>query len=472
MGTGQVQQKAAMEPQAIVRRLTQFGPVVVLLLLCSLFTALTLEVQHPQSPADGAMLAQTIVQEYGKDANVIVLAGSGGDNRQFAEAIRVELDAQGVAGAQMFSGKPHEIRAFLDSAADDLPSVSVIATNHRTASLGFLKDLNVQKRGGPFEQTKVVIPESYKWPIFLTIDNFRNLLFNSAQVGIVAVGMTLVIITAGIDLSVGSVMALAAVMTAVSINSWFGGDDASAWGVAGGCFVGVAVGASAGAFNGLVTTFLRVPPFIVTLAMFMIARGLAYVIATGYGHEGAGGTTVATPEAVTVGAEAFRALSMGQLMGVPIPIFIVLGLYLVTHVVMTRTSFGRYVYAVGGNREAARLSGVPVYGILIVVYALCGAVAGLSGIIDSSRFGGRPDAGDLYELQAIAAVVVGGTSIAGGEGRVLGTLIGTLIIAVIDTGLTQLNVMNPYQLKVVFGTLILVTVVLDQLKNRYASPDS
>jgi len=133
---------------------------------------------------------------------------------------------------------------------------------------------------------------------------------------------------------------------------------------------------------------------------------------------------------------------------------------------MTRTSLGRYIYAVGGNAEAARLSGVPVYGVLILVYALCGVLAGLSGVLDAARFnGGRPSAGVLYELQVIAAVVVGGTSLAGGEGRIFGTLIGSLIIAVIQNGLNMAGVTS-YEQMVVFGLLILAAVLLDQLKKQ------
>lgn len=456
-----------MKLRKAIRLAAEFGPVVVLLLLFALFTALTSRLYYPQSPAAGVKLADRLVEQYGPEVKVLVLAVPGADSQPFVEAIEQELQRQGVTGAASFVGNPGEIRGFLDGLPTEGDRVTAIATNHRTASLSFLQDAILRERGGAFTDTSVEEPESYYWPTFLQVENLTNLLNNSAQVAIIAVGMTLVIITAGIDLSVGSVMALAAVTTAVSINSWFGGAEASTWGLIGGGLVGIGVGALCGAFNGLVTTFLRVPPFIVTLAMFMIARGLALVIATSYGHIGADGTTAATPEAVTIEAEAFGYLGMGRPFGIPLRIYIVFGLYLLTHMVMTRTSFGRYVYAVGGNREAARLSGVPVYVVLIVVYALCGVGAGLSGIIDASRFGGRPSGGELYELQAIAAVVVGGTSISGGEGRVAGTLIGALIIAVIESGLSQLNIMDAYQRRVVFGALILVTVVIDQLKNRY-----
>ncbi len=455
----------AMKSQATLKLLTKLGPVAVLLLLIVMFSVMLRYDHQPQTPQHGTELARSIVSEYGVGASVIVLTRPVDGDRPFGDAIEKELAAQGVEAVQAFSGHPRQIREFLDViAANQAETVAVIATNHPTATLKFLEQQKLRARGGPFASTAVMIPPSYPWSLFLTADNFKNLLNNSSRIAIIAVGMTLVIITAGIDLSVGGVMALASVMTAVAINSWFGGAEATFWGLVGGCAVGVGMGAACGLFNGMVTTFLRVPPFIVTLAMFMIAPGLAMWIATG-------GSAVASPEAIDILAKSFHGLSTARPLGIPVPIYIVLALYLLAHIVMTRTSFGRYVYAVGGNREAARLSGVPVFLVLISVYTLCGAAAGLSGVIDASLFGGRPTGGNLYELQAIAAVVVGGTSIAGGEGRVTGTLIGTLIIAVIDSGLSQLGI-GSYKLKVVFGALILATVVLDQLKHRYASSAS
>ncbi len=171
-------------------------------------------------------------------------------------------------------------------------------------------------------------------------------------------------------------------------------------------------------------TYFRVPAFIVTLSLMMLARGLAFIIAVRYQSWLAGGAE-GTPEAVRVEVPSFVGLGNGALLGIPNPVWLMLLLYILAHIVMTRTSLGRYIYAVGGNAEAARLSGVPVFGVLILVYALCGGLSGLSGIVDASRFnGGRPSAGVMYELQVIAAVVVGGTSLAGGEGRIFGTLIG------------------------------------------------
>jgi ribose transport system permease protein len=213
-------------------------------------------------------------------------------------------------------------------------------------------------------------------------------------------------------------------------------------------------------------TAMRIPAFVVTLAMMEIARGMALKTAVAYRSAAAGGAIAGTPEAISIQAPAFQWLGNGQWLGIPNPIVLMILLYIVAHLVMSRTSFGRYLYAVGGNPEAARLSGVPVLGVLIAVYAICGAMAGLAGIVDASRFmGGRPSAGVLYELRVIAAVVVGGTSLAGGEGRVFGTLIGALIIAVIQNGLNMAGVQSFDQM-IVFGLLILAAVLLDQLKKR------
>ena len=196
----------------------------------------------------------------------------------------------------------------------------------------------------------------------------------------------------------------------------------------------------------------------------MAARGFAMILAVNYQAILAGGTNRGTPESVGIEATDFALLAQGDFFGVPNPIPLTLVLYVIAHIVMTRTSLGRYIYAVGGNPEAARLSGVPVFGVLIFVYAMCSLLAGLAGLIDASRFnGGRPDAGDLFELKVIAAVVVGGTSLAGGQGRIFGTLTGVLIIGVIQNGLNIANVPT-FEQGPIYGMLILAAVLLDRMK--------
>jgi ribose transport system permease protein len=264
------------------------------------------------------------------------------------------------------------------------------------------------------------------------------------------------------------------VLAAIAIQALAGGAQANLFAVIGCCLLAIAACALCGLFNGAASTMLHIPPFVVTLAMMMIARGLALISAVAYRRSLSGGTS-ATPEAIRITAGGFAengqpvgfaVLSNGTLLGFPNPIWLMLALYLVFHVVMTRTVLGRRIYAVGGNPEAARLSGIRVQRVIIFVYVLCAALAGLAGIVDASRFvGGRPNAGELYELQVIAAVVVGGTSLSGGEGRIFGTLIGAMIIAVIQNGLNMAGV-TPYEQMVIFGALIFAAAFLDQLKKR------
>ena len=289
----------------------------------------------------------------------------------------------------------------------------------------------------------------------------------NADVAIIAIGMTLVIITGGIDLSVGSLLALAGVMTAISIQTWGGGQQSGRISLLLCSLFAMAICIGCGVFNGVMVTVFRIPAFVATLAMMMIARGWALMAAVQHQKALSGGTTEGTPEAIRVGSAVFGWLGNGITLGLPNPIWLMLLLYILAHLLMSRTALGRYIYAVGGNPEVARLSGVPVSAILIFVYALCGAMAGLGGVVDASRFdGGRPNAGELYELQVIAAVVVGGTSLSGGEGRIFGTLIGALIIAVIQNGLNMAGVKS-YEQKVIFGLLILGAVLVDRWKSGH-----
>jgi ribose transport system permease protein len=217
------------------------------------------------------------------------------------------------------------------------------------------------------------------------------------------------------------------------------------------CLAGIGVCAAAGLFSGSMVTFFGVPPFIATLGMMLVARGLASEATEG--------------ESVYQVPATFTRLGGGaDLLGIPNAVLLTLGLYLAAHVVMTRMTLGRYVYAIGGNAEAARLSGVPVRAVYLLVYTLCGALAGLGGVVLASRLkSGAPTYGQMYELYTIAAVVVGGTSLSGGEGKVFGTLIGALIIAVIKNGMNLTGV-TPFRQDVVFGAVILGAVLLDRFK--------
>jgi len=263
----------------------------------------------------------------------------------------------------------------------------------------------------------------------------------------------MVIITGGIDLSVGSLIALAAVVTA-SLIGLMGGEGAGAGVMVLASLATMALCGLVGAFSGLMVTRFKVPPFIATLAVMQVASGLAYIIS-------AGRPVYRVPE-------SFVLLGRGAepVLGIPFAVLLMVALYAVSHVVMSRTTLGRAVYAIGGNAEAARLAGVRVAGVLVLVYATCGALAGLGGVVMASQLkSGAPTYGLMYELYVIAAVVVGGASLAGGEGSVLGTLVGALIIAVIQNGM-NLTQVESYSQKVVLGLVILGAVLLDRLKQR------
>jgi len=297
---------------------------------------------------------------------------------------------------------------------------------------------------------------------FLTYANQINVLRQISINAIIAVGMTFVILTAGIDLSVGSIVALSGVILA-SILKLPGLSVSFLLVLA--IIAGLLVGALAGAFNGWVIVTFRIPPFISTLAMMTIARGLAFLYTEGRPVWG-------LPRAFDyVGRGHFlKGLlerlhpALGEI--VPFPIVLMAVTFMAAHLALTRTTFGRHVYAVGGNEEATRLSGINTNRVKLWVYTLSGVTSGLSGLILASRLGsGQPNAGIMFELDAIAAVVVGGTSLMGGRGTIGGTLLGALIIGELNNGLNLVGV-ESYMQKVILGAVILLAVLLDRLRKE------
>ncbi|ANH08330.1 ABC transporter permease [Shinella sp. HZN7] len=288
---------------------------------------------------------------------------------------------------------------------------------------------------------------------FLTPGNISNVLLQTSINGVLAIGMTFVILTRGIDLSVGSVVALAGMVSASFVTS-----SATA-GIAGAPYpmvvalaAGILVGVGCGALVGLIVSRFSVPAFVATLGMLSAARGATLI----YG----GGKPVPalSPE--------FRWIGTGNILGIPMPVILLAVVFLVSWWVLTRTRFGRYIYAVGGNPHAAKTSGLNVTRIRFMVYVISGALSGLAGMILSARTGSAlPQAGIAYELDAIAAVVIGGTSLSGGVGRVTGTLIGALIIGVMNNGLDLMGIQSYYQ-QVLKGALIVGAVMLDQKRNQ------
>jgi ribose transport system permease protein len=284
-------------------------------------------------------------------------------------------------------------------------------------------------------------------PHFLTVSNLLNILEQTSINAIVAVGMTYVIISGGIDLSVGSLVALAGVVLATLLHAGVPIPVAVA--------AALAVGAFFGSLSGLAITWGRLPPFIATLGMMSIARGCALLFTEG--------------RPVSGFESEFRAIATARIAGIPAPVFVTAAVYLVAHFVLSETKFGRYVYALGGNEEATRLSGVNVRWNKTAVYAVSGLTSAIAAVLLTARLNSaQPIAGIMYELDAIAAVVIGGTSLVGGEGSLGGTLVGALIMGVLRNGLNLLSV-SSFMQQVVIGLVIIVAVLIDTvLKARKA----
>ncbi len=289
-------------------------------------------------------------------------------------------------------------------------------------------------------------------PHFLTVANLLNVAEQTSINAVVAIGMTFVILSGGIDLSVGSIVALSGVVLGTALGTAPG--DGLPLLVA--LSLAIATGAGSGLVNGALISWGRLPPFIVTLGMMSIARGAALLITEGRPVSGFG--------------PGFRVLATGRLGPVPAPIVITVAAYLVAHFVLTRTTFGRYVYAIGGNEEATRLSGVPVRFHKTMIYGVSGLTSALGAVMLTARLNSaQPIAGTMYELDAIAATVIGGTSLMGGEGTLGGTLIGALIMGVLRNGLNLLGVSSFLQ-QVVIGSVIIAAVLIDTvLKRRHTS---
>lgn len=330
----------------------------------------------------------------------------------------------------------------VDQTIDQTP---VPVEEKRTVSGGArIKDL-AERLGAFWGLIVLCVLLSIASPHFLTASNLLTVALQVSVVGVIAVGMTLVIITAGIDLSVGSVVGLSGVIAAMlMVNNNMNPVLASA--------IALVASLAIGVVNGLLITLGGLPPFIATLGMLGAARGLAYILTNG--------TQIFGMPA------SFIALGSGTFGPVPIAIIVLVIVALAGHVVLSRTRLGAYAYAIGSNPDAARLSGVDVRKYLILVYALCGLLAGLGGLVLAGRISiGAPASGLGYELDVIAACVIGGTSLFGGEGTILGTIIGTFLIGIVRNGSDLLNVSNFYQ-QVIIGVIIWIAVMYDRIRAR------
>ncbi len=430
-------------------RLQRYGMLGVLLLLCALFSVLTLRPQHPSGKAAAQQLADQVTQIVRPGCEVVIVARGGAEDERFLIEMQRLLDAQNIVVAGAVAGDPAAIRQVVTRAGEIGGQRLIVA------SLAVSEPVvhSVLASLPSLAEVPVLTPQPRRWPTFLLRENLLNIANQIAVIAILAIGMTMVIITAGIDLSVGSLIALAAVVAA-GVIGLLGGAEASLGGMLAGGAAAVLLCGLLGAFSGLMVTRCTVPPFIATLGMMQVASGIAYIISRGK-------PIYQLPDGfIALGRQA------DPLFGLPYAVILMLVLYLAAHLLMSRTVLGRYIYAVGGNAEAARLAGVRVKRVLMFVYTTCAMLAGLGGVVMASQLkSGAPTYGLMYELYVIAAVVVGGTSLSGGEGRIFGTLIGAFIIAVIQNGMNLTNV-ESYTQKVVLGLVILGAVLLDRLKRR------
>lgn len=440
--------QAGRSPWNLVSR---FGTLFVLLLLCVFFSFATLDDQHPTDESAARLLASRIARDYPGTPGVLIVARPGEEDLRYAAALEEELERSGANILGKVTGIPSAVRRKLEELGAAEKKLDVVATHHFSAQgvLAGTRFKDLISKHPSLGSAKVLKPPSVRWPVFLKMANLMDILNMISVISIIAIGMTMVIITTGIDLSVGSLIALSGVIVACAAR-----DQNGIFVLLGCALLGIVGCGLLGGFSGVMVTAFGIHPFIVTLSIMSIARGMSFIIADG-------------PSDVVIQAESYRFLGAGRsLMGIPNSVILMMLLYLLAHLLMTRTVLGRHIYAVGGNREAALLSGIPVKRVLIIVYTICGALAGLGGVVNSSLHGaGSAKSGVGYELQIIAAVVVGGTSLAGGTGNIMGTLVGALILGVIANGMNLTGV-TTYPQMVVFGLLILVAVLIDQLKNR------
>lgn len=336
------------------------------------------------------------------------------------------------------------------------PIPSTVSLMNQWVSMGGEVIRKILLKGGPIVALLFLITYlAFATPYFFTVSNFLNITRQSSINAILAIGQTMVIISAGIDLSVGAVLALSASMSAVAVSYW-------GLNLAVGILLGLGTGALIGFITGVIVTKGRIPDFIATLAMMTTARGLALILTQG----------LPVPSHFTalklVGylPQGLIWLGSGDILGIPVPALVIVVITILGWLILTRTTLGRAIYAVGGNREAARISGINFVRTKIIVYTIMGLLAGVAGIVLTGRLNSANALmADGAELQSIAAVVIGGTNLFGGEGGVFGSVIGAFIMGVLGNGLNLLNVSAFWQ-RVILGLIIVGVVVFDQWRRR------
>lgn len=431
------------------RLMKNYGMILVLFGLCILFSILTLKEQSPDSTRAADQIVDQVAQTIAPGEIIITVGAFNKESEPFAMSLKEKLQSKNYTDVLLTTGTPHTLRLTLDSLKQAGKKPSAIAFSGDVEKWRIIELL---PRFYPeFADCKLIVPETYLWPDFLKQSNLVAIVDRIAVIAVIAIGMTMVIITGGIDLSVGSLIAVSAVVSTV-LMKMMGGLQASAWVVLVGFLAGILACGLIGGFGGLLVARFKVPSFITTLGIMLMGRGLAFMITGGF-------SIYQVPDALTW-------IGQGTTVGIPNTVILLVVLYFVAHVFMSHTRTGRHIYAVGGNEEAARLSGVSVKRIITLVYIISGISAGIGGCIQASQLNtGTPNMGVMYELYVIAAVVVGGTSLAGGSGKILGTLIGVFVISVIQNGMNLLGI-ESYTQQVVLGLVILAAVLLDKMRGE------
>jgi ribose transport system permease protein len=421
---------------------SDYGMFFVLLVLIVFFSFSTMQDISAEGEEGGEQLIEQLSKLDQKKAKIILVTRQSSDDMALSAVVEEGLKTHKILLLAKVNGSPIDLNEKLTS----LKKTGQVPT-HIVASASVAKWSLVKESG-----IQVLEPEVAYRSLFLSDDNITGILDKVVVYAIIAVGMTLVILLGGIDLSVGALIAFSGVVAGYLIRDVAGSYEASNTGIVLGCLGAIGACALVGFFTGVMVARFAVPSFIVTLAIMLSAQGVSFMISDSQ-------TIYQVPDKV-------NWLDQGAIAGMPVPFLMVIFLYILGHVLMSHTKLGRYIYAVGGNEEAARLSGVPVKRVKIFVFTLTAALAGLAGVLTFSRLGsGDPKVGVMEELYVIACVVVGGTSLAGGKGKILATLIGTLIIAVMMNGM-NLHDLDSHPQKIVLGMIILGGVFLDMIKNK------
>ena len=426
-----------------------YGMILVLIGLCILFSILTINEQNPENDSAANQIINKIQNSYALNDIILSVGASNKASGPFASLLKEKLEIIGFKNVLLVKGIPRDLQLSIDSLKLVKKKPVLIVTSGEVLKWRIIELL--PELYPDLDDCKIISPDTFLWPDFLRKSNLVAIVDRIVVIAVLAIGMTMVIITGGIDLSVGSLIALSAVVS-TTIMKILGGLDASAWVVFIGFISGIFTCGMIGGFGGTLVAKFKVPPFITTLAIMLMGRGLAFMITGGF--------------SIYQVPKTLPWLGQGITFGFPNTVILLILLYFIAYVFMSHTRLGRYIYAVGGNQEAAHLSGVPVQNIIIFVYVISGITAGIGGCIQASQLNtGTPNMGIMYELYVIAAVVVGGTSLAGGSGKILGTLIGVFVISVIQNGMNLLGI-ESYTQQVVLGSVILMAVLLDRARIR------